>query len=272
LRFAASLANMDGAMRRSRTIATLTAVTLALIAVAALALVASAKRASVAAHKSYVEECGVNPSTESLTDHFVRLARERGDSDDEIRGLKEELSPPNRADVIDSHFTEDDHPTEAEKEAAWQEALADWGNYIASLEKVKARHQTEYNECVADMKRREAADKRTKAEARAAARLRCADYRAAGVRIRIRKSRPGVPCSLARELARLTRSNRQHAGWRRTSFERGYDGSKLVTVEDARTRELRTYRVPTLPFMHATWRKGALRVVVESGYFCERVC
>ena len=238
--------------------------TIAALAVAASLVVPVAAAAATANPSNHVSseiarECGVNPSTETVEQWF-------------------QLTPPDYNAVMADFVPFPDGTEDAQRAAHWAEVQAQWTSEVAGWGQNKAADQATYNYCAARIKRAEAEDarerareqaqaKRARAEARAAARHRCANYRA----IRIWKSRPGIPCSMARALARVSRSARAHSGWHRTAYKQGFDGSKLVTTEDA-NHELHTYRVPTLPYMQATWRKGTLRVVVESGHFCENVC
>lgn len=262
LRFESRERSPDGIRPRKKglmkTLSSIAALAVTAILIVPVAATAAVNPTSGVASDIAIE-CGVNPSTQTVEQWF-------------------RLTPPDYNEEMADFVPFPDGTEDAQRAAHWAEVQANWTSELADWEQSKAADQSTYNSCAARIKREEAADarerareqaadKRARAEELAAARHRCRNYGA----IRIWKSRPAISCSTARSLARVHRSARVHAGWHRTAYKQGFDSFKLVTTEDA-NHELHTYRVPTLPYMQATWRKGTLRVVVESGHFCEDVC
>lgn len=205
-------------------------------------------------------ECGIDPARQTV--------EEWNDS-----------SPPTREQALEdfSPFPGSTEDVDAQREAYWQAKWAAWLEERASWEEYKARDQARYAECVArikkeqaDYERKEAKSERARERAerarRKAARLRCARI---GNR-RIWKNRRSVSCHVARKLARVSRTHKRFAGWRRASYVHGYGGYRVMTRVDA-YGEIHSYRVPTDPYIQAIWRKGSRRVIVGSGG-CDGMC
>ena len=188
-----------------------------------------------------------------------------------------QLTPPNRDEALVDFVPFPDGTEDAQREAYWAQVQANWREELVGWEQTKAADQFTYDHCAARVRSADAAEARQWAKERAAAKRARAAERAAARRrctpvgaMSVRKSRPSISCSLARQLARVSRSKRLYAGWRRASYVHGYSATKLVTREDAH-HELHVYRLPTDPYMQAIWRKGNLRVVVGSGG-CDGFC